>query len=405
MKKIALITLTALLGLGLAVPAMAATTLEVGGKVKMEGYYIEAGNGNARGVSWGSGNGPVAYMKMETKLFLDFIVAKGLVLETEFVGAKKTWGRNQSAGDLAMTRALIVWASPVGKFKIGHYTDDPSGMSSFGLMKSKVEAKRYFTGGKDAKDVVKYETKLGAAKIKVGYEKKDEEDNVTTVADQDRDSYEVEGEFGWKSGKAAARLKMERDARGGKDPYSLYTVRGRAAQSFGGFTVGGEVNYKFGDMNNGVSAAGLWYYLEAFYANKRMNTGVAFASTYDDTNSDTENKDTDTLGQNFRPLYAAFTKDAGLLYDQRGLNVLTAWFDFNLVKSMWLHVGAGIITANTNASIASDEVGSEIDLGLAISLAKALTLYMEAGYFMPGAYYGSSLDNILFAHMLLKLSM
>jgi hypothetical protein len=451
-----IIALAALTLCVFAATASAAPTLTVSGASEWTGYYLSNPGANSAAAD----AEPKSFGTMITVVSANLAIAQNLFFRVSWEGHDRYWGSTShkdvntvststANSGVDWNDAVMTYISPYGIFIVGTYKSsgakvNGSGgeLAQWGLQGSHVGAYRNWGGSFGTQyDMLIWSKNFSKALNLRVYGLKYTEHDAVTVSEVDGDvwQYSIRPTYNWKTGGAYVDVRWSRvrypvimNASG--DWYStlfgiLYQVpvgdgnvlnatnTGNSdwyyfylgvAQKFGPVKVGWNSEYKMGKIEGAGSLEGeTWdtssfkYYLEAVYASGPIEAGACFSHTHlSKLEENTGN--TLTVGTTFRPLYAFYSKNnvAGLGNDLGNHNLLAVWFDYNVIKNLWLHVAYGYLQwSNTELYSftpvvpgyvytvspydVGKTIGSEIDFGLNYTVAKGLDVGLHFGYFMP----------------------
>lgn len=416
MKKALIFVLVALVAVAfIAAPAFAAkkkaaTTVKLGGSYEVTGYYL-----SNPGASANAGDAvPDAFLDMIFYLTIDFTVAKNVGIKTQFRGLDKIWGANYTndgdgRNDVQQTWARIWWVSPIGYWLIGHYQSSTGTLVGMGIGQSKVGADRFWHDSESTKDRVILIKSFGNVGTMILFQKIYEQDAFGGVTDADYDFWDFMISYKWKTGfiELTDYYFPNRITESGDTRTTTHKPGVVVSQRFGPLFVGGEIRYVTGittydhdtiDSRSGEDTRrreSLAWEFHIEYADGPIRAGFMWGHLGGDPDSaDDLDTGSESVGDSFKALYAAFGEYDGILYKYSsatanlGLNVYMLWVEFNAMENLWLQAAVGWMAfSHSPMDGVSRNIGYEIDFGLAYELARNFVLQIHVGAFMPQAYF------------------
>lgn len=434
MKKILLLCLAAMLVLAFTLPAAAKTTFTASGWIKMGGYYLSNPTATASAGTAVSS----AFMTSDLQLNFKYQINPKVWANVQFRGVNRAWGgstmfNNYLAADIGFDAievevANIFILAYKGWILVGRGKDGSTGTIG-PLLASKVDSNRNWDSNDDMYDRIMVSQTFGPWSLFFLYQKITEGTMYSGVGDNDLDGYMPEINYTWKTGSIKVGDWMSR-YRAPTYDLNAHKIYINAWQKFGPIAIGGRFAYETAKMRTAADAFATeastsgWHLMgTAEYATGPYKVGVQFAVV--DGVASSKDRIVGGPGTDYRGLYAAFGPRDGLMYDDSkyispatqvfpggatsdykttgdggaGIQLYYGFFDYKLMEKMWVHAALGFIrwdeipAAVAGVSTASNNYGSEFDLGAKYNISKGFDLGVHFGYFIPGDWFAAGVKG------------
>lgn len=420
------------LGLVVGVAASAsALELKIKGSYRVDGYYLNPGNGAAGDggvIPWNdatykaiTGNntghsGNDDWYEHEFRIKPNLIINDKVQIKSDIrlIDSNTVWGhqadlQTANGGNMKVRKLWLLYNSPIGRWEIGRR---PAGSWGSDFVNSGTAADRIML-------------RPNLPEHWQGYaflEKKVENDAYQSNLDNnDSDYYEVSAGYTKNRTNAwlGAGLTLDKDPVDtlykqpavGKDfrQITTYHTMGFLQQGLtDNLTLIGEFDYKWGhkeftDTSKPDMNINAWAYFAALAGNYgELSTTLGYAHIDGDGNPQ-DNTDhaydvVNGTGADFQPLYILTGSVTDILNGDRGpnlvgtavrqagVNAFVALADYQTTDKLTLHGGIGAGWADTAPAGVDDAYGWEFDLGAAYKLYRNLTYEVHFGYWAVGDF-------------------